>query len=86
MAIKRHGAQKVLPETREQWPLMSLYERFEQVVAIVLSLVIAAVIALVLVQPLLRMVRFTGCCVNGIIALRWRRQSARPCVSQLHAL
>jgi uncharacterized membrane protein (DUF373 family) len=33
---------------------MSLYERFEQVVAIVLSLVIAAVIALALVQLLIR--------------------------------
>jgi hypothetical protein len=29
---------------------MSLYERFEQVVAIILSLVIAAVVALALVQ------------------------------------
>lgn len=56
MAIKRHASQKLLVETREQWPLMSLYERFEQVVAIVLSLVIAVVIALALVQLLIRIV------------------------------
>jgi uncharacterized membrane protein (DUF373 family) len=56
MAIKRHASQKFFAETREQWPLMTLYERFEQVVAIVLSLVIAMVIALALVQLLIRIV------------------------------
>ena len=43
-------ARRFLAETREQWPIMSLYERFEQVVAIVLSLVVAIIIALALVQ------------------------------------
>jgi uncharacterized membrane protein (DUF373 family) len=43
-------APRFLAETREQWPIMSLYERFEQVVAIVLSLVVAIIIALALVQ------------------------------------
>jgi uncharacterized membrane protein (DUF373 family) len=43
-------ASRFLAETREQWPIMSLYERFEQVVAIVLSLVVAIIIALALVQ------------------------------------
>ena len=43
-------------ETREHWPIMSVYERFEQVVAIVLSLVIATVIALALVQLVIRVV------------------------------
>jgi hypothetical protein len=38
MAITRRASQKFLAQTREQWPLMSLYERFEQVVAIVPSL------------------------------------------------
>jgi uncharacterized membrane protein (DUF373 family) len=56
MATKHHASQKLLTETREQWPLLSLYERFEQVVAIVLSLVIAVVIALALVQLLIRIV------------------------------
>ena len=55
MAIKPHPS-RLLGETREQWPLMSLYDRFEQVVAIVLSLVIAVVIALALVQLILRIV------------------------------
>ena len=56
MAIKRRASQKFLKETRERWPLLSLYERFEQVVAIVLSLVIAIVIALALVQLIVRIV------------------------------
>jgi uncharacterized membrane protein (DUF373 family) len=54
MAIKHNVSQKLLAETRERWSIMSLYERFEQVVAIVLSLVIAIVIALALVQLLVR--------------------------------
>ena len=56
MATKRQTPQKLLAETREQWRLLTLYERFEQVVAIVLSLVIAMVIALALVQLLIRIV------------------------------
>ena len=54
MAIKPRTSQKFLGETREHWPLMSFYDRFEQVVAIVLSLVVAVVIALALVQLVLR--------------------------------
>jgi uncharacterized protein YqhQ len=45
-----------LAETRQQWPVMSLYERFEQVVAIILSLVIAVVVALALAQLLVGVV------------------------------
>jgi uncharacterized membrane protein (DUF373 family) len=56
MATRHHASQKLLAETREQWPFLSLYERFEQVVAIVLSLVIAVVIVLALVQLLIRVV------------------------------
>ena len=46
MENKRHAPQKFFAETREHWPVMSVYERFEQIVAIVLSLVISVVIAL----------------------------------------
>jgi uncharacterized membrane protein (DUF373 family) len=53
---KRHAPWKFFAETRERWPIMSVYERFEQVVAIVLSLVIAVVIALALVQLVIRIV------------------------------
>jgi hypothetical protein len=56
MTIKRQASRRILAETREQWPLMSLYERLEQVVAIVLSLVIAVVTALALAQLLIRIV------------------------------
>ncbi len=50
MAAKPRTSQKLPAEMREQWRLLSLYERFEQVVAVVLSLVIAVVIAIALVQ------------------------------------
>ena len=37
------------PETtRERWPLMTAYERFEQIVALALSLIIAVVIVIAL--------------------------------------
>jgi uncharacterized membrane protein (DUF373 family) len=54
MALKPRSTSKFLGDTRAHWSLMSLYERFEQIVAIVLSLVIAVVIALALVQLVLR--------------------------------
>ncbi len=44
-------------ETRKHWPILSIYERFEQVVAIALSLVIASVIALALVQLITRVIQ-----------------------------
>jgi uncharacterized membrane protein (DUF373 family) len=47
-------SRKLFEATRLQWSIMTLYERFEQVVAIVLSMVIALVIALALVQLLIR--------------------------------
>jgi uncharacterized membrane protein (DUF373 family) len=56
MAIEPHTSGKLMAETRERWSIMSLYERFEQVVAIILSLVIAVVVALALVQLVLRVV------------------------------
>lgn len=55
MASEPHRSRKLLAETRERWSLMTLYDRFEQVVAIILSLVIAVVIALALVQLLMRL-------------------------------
>lgn len=36
--------------SREEWALMSFYERFEQIVALILSLVIAVIIAISLLQ------------------------------------
>lgn len=50
MAAKPRTSQKLLAEMREQWRLLSLYERFEQVVVVALSLIIAVVIAIALVQ------------------------------------
>ncbi len=51
----RH-ASWLMRETRRHWPLMSLYERFEHVVAFILSLVVAMVIVLALVQLIVRVV------------------------------
>jgi uncharacterized membrane protein (DUF373 family) len=53
---KQHASRGVFADTREHWPIMSVYERFEQVAAIVLSGVIAVVIALALVQLVLHVV------------------------------
>ena len=46
----------LLRETRRHWPLMSAYERFEHGVAFVLSLVIAMLIVVALIQLLVRVV------------------------------
>ena len=45
MENRRPAPRKFFAETREHWPIMSVYERFEQIVAVVLSLVISVVIA-----------------------------------------
>jgi uncharacterized membrane protein (DUF373 family) len=54
MASLRHPW--LLRETRLYWPVMSAYERFEQGVAFLLSLVVAMLIALALIQLLVRVV------------------------------
>lgn len=56
MDAEQQPVRRLFETTRDQWSLMSFYQRFEQVVAIILSLVIAAVVALALVQLLLRIV------------------------------
>jgi len=39
---------RLFAETREHWPVMTFYERFEQVIAIILSFVIAIVVMVAL--------------------------------------
>ena len=56
MPSPRRSPGRLLQETRELWPLMNHYERFEHVVAFILSLIIAVVIALALLQLLTRVV------------------------------
>lgn len=56
MPSPRRSPGPLLQETREQWPLMNHYERFEHVVAFILSVVIALVIGLALLQLLTRVV------------------------------
>ena len=56
MKNNRPAPRKFFAETREHCPIMSVNERFEQIVAIVLSLVISVVIALALVQLVIRIV------------------------------
>ncbi|WP_043802377.1 phosphate-starvation-inducible PsiE family protein [Arenimonas malthae] len=62
MNDNHHAQRRFFAETRKHWPIMSVYERFEQVVAIVLSSVIAVVIALALLQLVIRvaMLLFSG--------------------------
>lgn len=47
---------QLMAETRRQWPLLTLYGRFEHLVAIALSLVIAVLVAVALVQLLLELI------------------------------
>lgn len=56
MDSKHRTRWRFFSETRKHWPIMSIYERFEQVVAIILSLVIASVIALALLQLITRVI------------------------------
>jgi uncharacterized membrane protein (DUF373 family) len=44
----------LMRETRRHWPLMTAYERFEHVVAFMLSMIIAMLIALALAQLFVR--------------------------------
>lgn len=53
--MHKESGHKALDEMRSQWRLMTVYERFEQVVAITLSGVIAVVIVISLIQ-LIRLV------------------------------
>jgi uncharacterized membrane protein (DUF373 family) len=50
MSADRKSPFRPFQDTREHWPLMTLYERFEQIVAIVLSFIIAVVVAIALFQ------------------------------------
>ena len=54
MEAERSLTARLFRESRDRWPLMTAYERFEQVVALVLSFIIAAVIVLALVQIVVR--------------------------------
>ena len=54
MEVDRSLTARLFRETRDRWPLMTAYERFEQVVALVLSFIIAVVIVLALVQIVVR--------------------------------
>jgi len=54
MEADRSLTARLFRETRDRWALMTAYERFEQVVALVLSFIIAAVIVLALVQIVVR--------------------------------
>jgi uncharacterized membrane protein (DUF373 family) len=53
MEADRTPATGVFRETRRHWPLMTAYERFEQIVALALSLIIAVVVVMALVQLVL---------------------------------
>jgi uncharacterized membrane protein (DUF373 family) len=55
MDMNRRPPPGVIQETRRQWPLMTAYARFEQMVALVLSAIIAGVIVIALFQLLKRL-------------------------------
>ena len=50
MESERTSVTRIFAETRRNWPLMTVYERFEQIVTLILSLVIVVVIGVAIVQ------------------------------------
>ena len=60
MEADRSLTARLFRESRDRWPLMTAYERFEQVVALVLSFIIAVVIVLALVQLVVRVLLLIG--------------------------
>jgi uncharacterized membrane protein (DUF373 family) len=50
MSADRKSPPRPFEDTRERWPLMTVYERFEQIVTIVLSFIIALVVLIALFQ------------------------------------
>ncbi|TFW10432.1 diguanylate cyclase [Oxalobacteraceae bacterium OM1] len=56
MNTERSQSHSLQNETRQHWPFMTLYQRFEQVVVLVLSLIIALVIAIALLQLATRLI------------------------------
>jgi uncharacterized membrane protein (DUF373 family) len=54
MEPDRNSVARAYRETRDHWPLMTAYERFEQVIALALSFIVAVVIVIALIQLVLR--------------------------------
>ena len=54
MEANRSLPARLFRETHDRWPLMTAYERFEQVIALALSLIIAVVIVIALIQLVIR--------------------------------
>ncbi len=52
--MKSNHDPRPFDKTRRYWPIMTAYERFEQIVAFVLSLLIAVVIVIALIQLLMK--------------------------------
>jgi len=51
--MKQNHNPRPLEETRRYWPIMTAYERFEQIVAFLLGLLIAVVVVIALIQLLI---------------------------------
>jgi len=51
--MKQNHNPRLLDETRRYWPIMTAYERFEQIVAFLLGLIIAIVVVIALIQLLI---------------------------------
>ena len=54
MEADRSSVARAFRETRDRWPLMTAYERFEQVIALALSFIVAVVIVIALIQLVIR--------------------------------
>jgi uncharacterized membrane protein (DUF373 family) len=68
MAFARHGTalQDALAETRRAWPGLGLYERFEQAICLILTVVISGVVVASLAVLLIRV---AGLLLPGLLLL-----------------
>lgn len=55
MEADRSSIARAFRETCDRWPLMTAYERFEQVIVLALSFIVAVVIVIALIQLFIRM-------------------------------
>ena len=65
----------ILSEFKATWPLMNFHGRFEQIVAQLLS----GVIAMAIVIPLVQLVRTLYHCSSRTHSIPWNIMSSRPC-------
>jgi uncharacterized protein involved in cysteine biosynthesis len=74
--MKQNHNPRPLEETRRYWPIMTAYERFEQIVAFLLGLLIAVVVVIALIQLLMEVMPYCWAVHSIHSTTAFRRSSA----------